>query len=96
MRDEAHKRWEQAAELRRAKEATRDAELKRLKEIEQEAHQWHRAKLLREYATALVQSATEADTEHKRIIEVAWIRNAADWLDPLVAKYWEDVDVGKS
>lgn len=94
MREEEHQRWEARAARRRAMEAERTKELERLKATEEAVQQWHRAKLLREYASALESSAalkSEGDANR----EVAWIRNAADWLDPLVEKTWPQVDIDK-
>jgi hypothetical protein len=29
----------------------------------------------------------------RQVSEIAWMLNAADWLDPLVNKYWPTVDI---
>ena len=85
MRREAA--WAKQQELAR----TRDAEFDRLKVVEQETVKWRRAQELRAFANALENSI--AGSNDARAEQVAWIRNAADWLDPTVKKYWPAVQV---
>ena len=47
--------------------------------------------MLREYADALEKSEQAAKSA-EGIAEVAWIRNASDWLDPLISKIEKDVE----
>src|ERR1700682_5978241 len=61
-----------------------------LEKTEKTVQQWHRARLLREYADALGKNEQDGKTA-ERLADVAWIRDAADWLDPLVAKVSPDV-----
>lgn len=93
MRDEEHERWQAAWRQRQALAEKRDRELERLKEIEQEATDWRRAARLRQYADALEQGAGSDPTLAK---DVSWIRNAADWLDPLTGTHWPAVDIDES
>lgn len=79
--------WAQHQELVRA----RDAELTRLKNVEQEVTTWRRAQELRAFANAMMDAIAEATDE--RAEKIAWILNAADWLDPLAEKYWPVVDI---
>lgn len=93
MRDEEHLRWQAAQERREALEVRRDEELERLEQTEKWIADWKRAADLRAFAAAL---ESGAQSEDNPAAEVAWIRNAADWLDPLVDKRWPDVDIDES
>jgi hypothetical protein len=84
MREEEKERERIAQEERESIIAWRDAELERLAQIEKKVARWHRAANLRAYADALPSAAAA---------EALWIRNAADWLDPIVDKRWPEVDV---
>ena len=77
---------------RRARDATRSAELERLKQAENRVQRWHTAELLRGYAHAL-EAETRQSKLHQGALTAAWIRNAADWLDPLMGKRWPEVDI---
>ena len=90
MREEEHQRWEESWARHRAQEAAHQAELDRLEKTEKTVQQWHRARLLREYADALGKNEQDGKTA-ERLADVAWIRDAADWLDPPVAKVSPDV-----
>jgi len=90
MREEEHQRWEGSWARRKAQEEAHQAELDRLEKTEKTVQQWHRARLLREYADALGKNEQDGKTA-ERLADVAWIRDAADWLDPLVAKVSPDV-----
>ena len=84
--------WEENAVRRRARDATRSAELQRLKQAENRVQRWHTAELLRGYAHAL-EAETRQSKLHQGALTAAWIRNAADWLDPLMGKRWPEVDI---
>jgi hypothetical protein len=84
MQEEERERARIEREEREAIIAGRNAELERLAQIEKKVSRWHRAGKLRGYADALPPAAA---------IEAAWIRNAADWLDPVIDKHWPEVDV---
>jgi len=92
MREGERKRWEGNAARRRAREATRSAEPERLKQTEDRVQRWHRAELLRGYAHAL-EAEMRRSKPHQSALTAAWIRNAADWLDPLIGKRWPEVDI---
>lgn len=95
FRDEENARWHEAYARRRAQEARRSTELERLEKTEQFAEQWHRATRLRAYVAALETAArgpTAATDDVSLASELAWIRAAADWLDPLVERHWPEVD----
>jgi hypothetical protein len=97
MREEEHKRWEAARLRREARERRQQKELERLKKTEEWVSNWRRAEDLRAFASALEQSTSEdAESNVRTASEVAWIRNAADWLDPLVEMTWPAVDAGGS
>jgi hypothetical protein len=69
-------------------------ELECLQSTEQLADLWLRAQRLREYAAALEACPQDilASEPADRGSRVEWIRNAADWMDPLVNKVWPAVD----
>ena len=95
MSEEEHKRWEAERARREARERIRDKELERLKKTEDWVKAWRRAEELRAFSKAIEdQAAAAADPEDISSVaeEVAWIRNAADWLDPLVEMTWPAVD----
>jgi hypothetical protein len=93
MREEDHQRWEEQRQQKYELERKRDKQLERLKKTEELANQWERAARLRAYAAAI--NAAAVDTlDSEDAAEIAWIQNAADWLDPLVRKRWPDVDIG--
>jgi hypothetical protein len=78
--------------------AIRDNELEELKETETLADRWRRPNALRSYAAAFEESRAKA-ASHGKIVpkdvtRIAWIRNAAAWLDPLTAAHWPAVDIG--
>lgn len=93
---EQRKRDEEARRVLERRREIADKELQRLREFEQEAEQYERAERLRTYATALerLRAATsdEASSAAGDQEDVEWIRAAADWLDPLVARAWPLVD----
>lgn len=90
MAAEEHDRWREREALRAARETARRSELDRLEQVEATVKQWARAAALRRYADAL-----ERSQKHEPEA-VAWIRNAADWLDPLVRKHWDRVSLRKT
>lgn len=88
------------AEERKREEARREAyqrnvelkrkELERLKHFEDAASQLDRAVRLRDLADGMEKSGKFSNPEG--LEKLAWIRSAADWLDPLVDKRWPAVD----
>lgn len=88
------------AEVARANEERRQAhlhkvekkreELGRLKHFEEVASQLERAVRLRGLADEMERCGRFAHVEG--LEKVTWIRNAADWLDPLLDKTWPGVD----
>jgi hypothetical protein len=84
MQEEERERERMEREEREAIIACRNAELERLAQVQKKVARWHTAAKLRLYAGALPPAAAD---------EAAWIRNAADWLDPLVDRHWPEVDV---
>lgn len=95
MRAEEHERWRQRCSEREAWEAARRNELERLKKTEEFAQRWRRAAELRSYANALERvgkGPTAATANQSLAEELKWVRNAADWLDPLVSAHWPVLD----
>jgi len=84
MQEEGRERQRIEREEREQILAGRRAELERLTKIERKVALSHRAAKLRAYADSLPPAAA---------VESAWIRNAADWLDPIIDKHWPEVDV---
>lgn len=78
----------QEAERARLREIRR-VELDRLKLIEEWALKLERANRLRVLAAEFESKKLTADDG---AIDEAWIRRAADWLDPTVQSHWEAVD----
>lgn len=65
-------------------------QLDRLKQFEEAAVEAERAARLRALASAMEDSGLYADEAGRE--KVDWIRNAADWLDPIIGKHWPVVD----
>lgn len=74
----------------------RDGQLKLLDKLEQQATKWERAERLRAYANSMEKLAIEHGHDLKTETAIAerieWIRHKADWLDPMVATSWPEVD----
>ena len=74
----------------------RDGQLRLLDKLEQQATKWERAERLRAYADSMEKLAIEhghdlgVDTAISERLE--WIRHKADWLDPMIASPWPEVD----
>lgn len=88
-REREHRLWEEQARLRREREERQREELERLKALEDEARSWRRAGDIRAYVAA---AEAKAIGEHGTVASdselgrwIAWARNKADWIDPLVA-----------
>lgn len=92
MREEANARREAEFRERERRRAIREQNLARLKRAEEDAHRLERARRLRALADALTPSG--AQSSEKRAAEAAWLRRAADWLDPTVHVRWPEVDDG--
>ncbi|RKP47508.1 hypothetical protein [Trinickia fusca] len=78
------------AERERLREIQRVA-LDHLKRVEEWASKLERANRLRALATAFESKQLAASGGG---VDAAWIRRAADWLDPTVERRWDDVDNG--
>lgn len=79
-----------AKEAERARlEEIRRVELDRLKQVEEWASKLERANRLRALASEFESKKLTASDD---VIDAAWIRRAADWLDPTVDSHWDDVD----
>lgn len=90
VRAEERKREEVRREAHRRKVELKREELERLKHFEDAASQLDRAVRLRDLADGMEKCGKFSNPEG--LEKVAWIRNAADWLDPLVDKRWPVVD----
>jgi hypothetical protein len=76
---------EERQRLARQQQQLKEAALKQLETVEKQAKDWQRAQLLRSYAESIADQGGPSES-------VAWIQNAADWLDPMTRKHWPDVD----
>lgn len=85
---EMRERWE--------RQRIREGQLRLLDKLEQQATKWERAERLRAYANAMEKMAIEhghdleADTTISERLK--WTRHKADWLDPMIASSWPEVD----
>lgn len=77
-------------------EEMKKAELERISKLESMIDDWDKAQKMREFADSLEKNITGA-IDHNEKIEIVswvkWIRNKADWFDPLVSR--EDEFLGK-
>ena len=91
MREEQRQQWIAAEQRRQRIEAARRDVMERVEHVEKLIQKWQRAALLRQFADAL--EAIDCTVPHRDgVMEPAWLREAADWLDPLVAKRWPEAD----
>lgn len=90
VRAEERRREEERREAHALKVDTKRKQLERLKHVEEAASQADRADRLRSLAAAMEVTGKFADEVGKE--KVDFIRNAADWLDPLINKHWPPVD----
>jgi len=87
LRQEEQQRWEHRRREQEAFEAVRREQLDCLNEVQKSMGKWELARRLRQFADAL--DATGKAIMHKEVVaDSVWVRNAADWLDPLCAKDW--------
>ena len=81
-------RWEEEARLRREYEEKQRKEMERFKALEEEARNWKRAEDLRAYIAAVEAKAAREDgsaaLESELGQRIAWARQKADWLDPIL------------
>ncbi|MFY9514166.1 MAG: hypothetical protein WAQ05_24645 [Rubrivivax sp.] len=95
VREEERKRAELRRQSHQRRVELKRKELEQLKYYEEEASKLYRAIRLRELADGMERCGKHSGAEGQE--QVAWIRNAADWLDPLIDKHWPVVDeVGDS
>lgn len=95
--DDAEERRRAAQDALRARVFSyelRRHELGELESTEELADRHRRAAALRTYAAAVERTSSERRrlTDEERVQRVAWIRRAADWLDPTTAAPWPEVD----
>jgi hypothetical protein len=76
------------AQKRQQLAALRQRELGRLERVEDDALRLERARRLRRYARALESRGSNSALTK----DISWIKKAADWLDPIVSRHWEEVD----
>jgi hypothetical protein len=90
IRAEGRRREEERREAHSRRVDAKRTQLERLKHFEEAANQSERAARLRLLASAMEISGKFTDEVGKE--KVDWIRNAADWLDPIINKHWPVVD----
>lgn len=85
---EMRERWE--------RRRIREEQLRLLDKLEQQATGWERAERLRAYANSMEKMAIEHGHDLKTETAISerleWIRHKADWLDPMIASSWPEVD----
>ena len=81
-------RWEEEARLQEEHDEKQQKEMERLKALEAEVHNWKRAEGIRAYvATVETNAAREGGSialESELGQWIAWARQKADWLDPIL------------
>lgn len=87
---ERRRREEEEARVREQKREIRRAHLRRLEVTYEKALRWQRAQLLKAYLAALV--AQHPNPTREVASQISWLQNAAEWLDPVAARYWPEVD----
>lgn len=87
---ERRRREEEEARVREQKREIRRAHLRRLEVTYEKALRWQRAQLLKAYLAALV--AQHPNPTREVASQISWLQNAAEWLDPVTARYWPEVD----
>jgi hypothetical protein len=90
VRAEERIREEERREAHARKVEAKREQLERLKHFEEAAMQAEKVARLRSLAQAMETSGQFVDAEGQEKLD--WIRNAADWLDPIVNKHWPVVD----
>ena len=80
--------WEEEARLRREYEEKQRKEMERFKALETAARNWKRAEDLRAYIAAVETKAASEDgsiaSERDLGQWIAWARQKADWIDPIL------------
>lgn len=89
------RRWEDEKRQQQLEEFKK-IELERISKLESMVSDWDKAKKIREFAESLDKNILETanDNERQKIISwIKWVRNKADWIDPLISR--EDELLGK-
>jgi hypothetical protein len=101
----AARKFAEVERIRTEKAQVADRELRRLRTFESLAKQLERAQRLRHLADTLdkagvvlvVRNTTyDEEKSEAKLGQVAWLRGAADWLDPTMRADWPEVDEGSS
>jgi hypothetical protein len=74
---------------RRKREEIQHREIKRFKELEENALRWHKAQIIRNFINAVESDfgkTNESEKIHELTEWINWAKEKADWLDPLIAK----------
>jgi len=78
-----------AEQQRRERARQQQLEWARYQALEHTAMDWHKARILEGYLTALEAQATDEANERKRAAmmeKIAWAKEKLAWLDPLIAR----------
>jgi hypothetical protein len=81
-RERQQEEWRQLQKNLEATRAQKEHELKRQERLLTEAENWHKAKLIRDYITA-VQAKAPHQSDDQTAAWVIWASNIADQMDPL-------------
>lgn len=87
---ERRQRAEEEAHILEQKREIRRAHLRRLEVTYEKALRWQRAQLLKAYLAELI--AQHPNPTREVASEISWLQSAAEWLDPVTARYWPEVD----
>jgi hypothetical protein len=89
------RRWEEEKRQQHLEELKK-IELERISKLESMVFDWDKAKKIREFAESLDENIlkTANENERQKITSwIKWVRNKADWIDPLISR--EDEILGK-
>ncbi len=87
MWKEEQKIWEEEEQVKREVEERKEKELSDFKNLLKLSKRWHRAKILKEYLTAIEANLVEeGELSKDSKNEIEWAKRKADWYDPLVAR----------
>lgn len=87
--ESAEREYQRQQRLRERQSAAKD-QLATLAKFEKMADEYERARRLRNFAVVLEKTGSIDVAAAPE--SLAWLRNAADWLDPTIQRHWHEVD----
>lgn len=95
-REQEERRRREEADRRLKIALRKEEETKRATALENEAMDWHRACIIRQYIAA-IETAMQNDSDNERLNKlpewISWAKDKADWFDPIISK--EDLVLGR-